>query len=368
MHIPNIARSTKARLQACCDVSAEALELCRTQFGVERLYNDYMDAIASPEVDAICLATTEKLRYPVIEAAARAGKPLYVEKPLARELEEMYRIQRLVNEAGIPLCVGHNRRCSPAMIEARRVFRRHMGGPNACAWRWNREGDRRPALAEEGRASMVVRINDDWHSWKAWVFDREQAPHGPLLFEMTHFTDLCNWFLDAKPVEVSAIESGMLNHSVTIAYESGEMATIVMCANGTFGYPKELYEMMGNGGIVVVDHMVEVRTAGVAGAPPRTTYAMLNDKHPEVGDEGGISGWLAKKRAACQEAASKVDPMLQFTAEPDKGHAHAIDAFVDEIRGGPRVCGVDEAVLATRVAFAAVKSAQDRRIVRLDEV
>ena len=161
----------------------------------------------------------------------------------------------------------------------------------------------------------------------------------------------------------------MLNHGVVVSYKTGELATIMMCANGTFGYPKELYEMFGNGGAVVVEHMLDVRTAGIEGAPSRVAYPMLGDRHPAVGTEGGLDGWLAKKRAACEEAAETGDPMRGFAAEPDKGHAHAIDRFVDEINGdGPVVCGVDDAVLATRVAFAAIRSAREGRKVALEEV
>ena len=112
---------------------------------------------------------------------------------------------------------------------------------------------------------MSVRINDDWHSWKGWVFDKTQAPHGPMLFEMTHFTDVCNWFLADDPVEVTAVETGMLNLAVIVRYRSGALATIVIGSNGTMGYCKELYELMGNGGYLAVDHMLEVRTAGITG-------------------------------------------------------------------------------------------------------
>jgi len=368
-HIPNLARSTKAELHTCCDLSDEALRECAEKWGVRHLTRDWREAVRCPDVDAVVLATTEKLRLPVIRLAAELGKPVYVEKPIAKDLETLYEIQRVVHAAGIPFCAGHNRRSAPAMIDAHRIFRRHMENPQPCPWRWDREGDRRPRLPEDGLASFSCRINDDWYSWKAWVFDKTQAPHGPMLFEMTHFTDLCNWFLAARPVEVAAMETGMLNHAVIIRYETGELATINLCGNGTFGYPKELYEAMGNGGIVVVDHMVELRAAGIEGAPPKITYPFLNDRHPAVGTEGGIAGWLAKKRAACREAAATGDPMQQFTAEPDKGHAHALDRFVDEIRGtGPVVCGIDDAVLATRVAFAAVRSAQERRYVALEEV
>jgi len=244
-----------------------------------------------------------------------------------------------------------------------------MEDPQPCAWRWDREGAARPHLEGDGAAAINVRINDDWYTWKSWVFDPEQAPHGPMLFEMTHFTDLCNWFLAAEPEEVVALECGMLNHGAVVRYRTGELATLMMSGNGTFGYPKELYECFGNGGVVVIDHLLEVRTAGIAGVPECRRYPMLKDRHPSVGEEGGLYGWLAKKRRACEEAAAQGDPELQFTAEPDKGHAHILGRFLDEIEEGrPPVCGVDDAVRATRVAFAAIRAAHERRSVRLEEV
>jgi len=368
-HVPNIAKSPKMCLHTCCDLCDDALSECREKYGALHLTKDYRTAISDPEVDAVCIATTEKLRLPIIEAAAEAGKPVYCEKPLAPTLEEMYKIRNVVSQSGIPFCVGHNRRSSPAMIDAHRIFRSHMENPRPCPWRFDREGANRPNVEGDGVAGMSVRINDDWYSWKGWVFDREQARHGPMLFEMTHFTDVCNWFLASEPIEVAALEVGHFNHGVVIRYKTGEMASIFMCANGTFGYPKELYEVFGNGGAVVIDHMVEVRTAGIEGAPSLRKYPFVGDRHPDTGREGGLYGWLAKKRAACEEAAAKGDSGLIFTAEPDKGHAHMMSRFVDEIRGvGPQVCGVDDAVAATRLAFAAIRAAAERRVVRLEEV
>ncbi len=368
-HIPNIAKSPRMILHTLVDLDEAVLAECAKKYGALHTRTDYEGAIADPEVDAICLATTEKLRLPVIALAAKTGKPIYVEKPLAMTLKEMGEIQRVVKAANIPFCVGHNRRSSPAMIEAQRIFHEHMTNPLPCPWRWEREADARPALADEGVPSVSVRINDDWHSWKAWVFDKTQAPHGPMLFEMTHFTDICNWFLDEEPVEVTAVETGLLNVAVIIRFRNGALATIVVASNGTFGYCKELYEFMGNGAYLAVDHMLEVRTAGIEGAPAKIVYPMMQDRHPQIGTELGVSGWLAKKRAACAEATEKHDPLLQFTAEPDKGHAHALERFVDEIVGtGPEVCGIDASVLATRVAFAAVRSAQEKRTVALSEI
>jgi len=368
-HIPNIARSSKTALHTCCDLSDAALEECRQKWGAKHIAKDYKAVIRDPEVEAICLATTEELRLPVIEEAAKAKKPVYVEKPLASNMNELLQIQKIVKQSGIHFCVGHNRRSSPAAIEAHRIFRAHMANPKPCPWRWSREGVSQSKQKDDGLASMSVRINDDWYSWKGRAFYKKQSPHGMILTEFTHFYDLCNWFLAAEPLEVFAIENGLLIASVTIRYKTGEIATIIDCANGTFGYPKELYEVMGNGGIVALDHMLEVRTAGIADAPPRQVFPMLGDRHPNVGTEGGLYGWLAKKDTACREAAEKGNPLLQFTAEPDKGHGRAMDAFVDEIRGtGPQVCGVDDAVLATKIAFAALKSSAEKRMVVIEEI
>ena len=356
-------------LHTCVDLSDAVLAECRDHFGASHIRKDFQGAIEDPEVDAICLATTEKLRLPVIELAAKFGKPVYVEKPLAASLAEVREIQRIVLAANIPFCVGHNRRASPAMVDAQQIFRRHMGSSAPCPWRWRREGDDLPNLPDDGVPSVSVRINDDWYSWKLWVFDKTHAPHGPMLFEMTHFTDICNWFLDDQPVEVTAVETGMLNLSVIIRYRSGALATIVIASNGTLGYCKELYEFMGNGGYLAVDHMLEVRTAGIEGVDPRITYPMIQDRHTQIGMEGGVAGWLEKKRAACAEAVAASDPLLQFTAEPDKGHAHALDRFVDQILGvGTEVCGIRASVLATEVAFAAVASAREKRSVLLEEL
>lgn len=368
-HIPNIVKSPRMILQNCVDLDDTVLAECREIYGAKRIGKDYREAVNDPEVDVICLATTEKLRLPVITLAAAAKKPVYVEKPLAMTLEEMREIQKVVHSSRIPFCVGHNRRASPAMVDAQRIFRQHMIDPKPCPWRWRREGDDLPVLRDDGVASVSVRINDDWHSWKGWVFDKAHAPHGPMLFEMTHFTDVCNWFLAETQVEVTAVESSMLNEAIIIRYNNGSLATIVMGSNGTFGYCKELYEFMGNGAYLAVDHMLEVRTAGIEGVPAKLIYPMIQDRHPHIGTEGGVSGWLAKKQAACADATAKNDPLLQFTAEPDKGHSHALERFVDQIlHNGPEVCGVDASVLATRVAFAAIRSAHEKRTVSLQEI
>lgn len=370
MHIPNILRMDDAELQVCCDLSDASLAECeRIAPGVE-LSKDFESVVRDPNVDAIVLATSETFRIPIIECAAEFRKPVYCEKPLARNLVEALRIQKIIEESGIPFCVGHNRRCSPAMIEGQRIFAAHMREPGPCGWRFSRDASLQERFAKEsGSAGLSIRINDDWWSWKSVHLEGENSEIGLLVIENTHFADIACWFLQAKPLEVTTVFTGLLLHQVSIKFEGGHLASIFSCANGSFGYPKELYEAMGRGGVVVVDHMLEVRTAGIAGAPSVQRFPMLADRHPQAGKEGGLHGWMQKKRAACEESAAARDPMVQFTAEPDKGHARMLGEFLKEIRGerGP-VSPVADAVTAMRICLASVMSKREKRTVRITEI
>lgn len=369
-HLPSLLALEETRLHTCCDINDANLEAAATAFQPERTTKDFHEAIADPEVDALVVATTETFRLPIIEAAAAARKPVYTEKPLADTLENARAIEKAVQESGIPFCVGHNRRSSPAMQFARETFVSHMRNPRPVPWRFERPGWKTMDVGERtGLPVVSIRVNDDWKSWKPVHLQNPlNRKVGLLLSEGTHFTDMINWFLDSEPVSVLCTGVGVLNHVMVIHYANGGMGVITMASTGSFGYPKELLEAIGEAGIVVCDHMLEVRTAGIEGAPQVTRFPMLNDRHPEIGREGGLQGWLEKRRAACEEATQAGDPMLQFAAEPDKGHRRMLAEFVREIRGEREpVCPVGDAVLAMRVCLAAATSYLEKRTVSLDE-
>jgi 1,5-anhydro-D-fructose reductase (1,5-anhydro-D-mannitol-forming) len=87
--------------------------------GVPKVYADAARLIADPEIDAICIATppSSHLEYAVM--AARAGKPVYVEKPMARthgECQEM-----IAACAGVPLFVAHYRRALPRFVKVKEL-------------------------------------------------------------------------------------------------------------------------------------------------------------------------------------------------------------------------------------------------------
>lgn len=369
VHLPSLKTLADASLHTCCDINEANLEACQS-FEPVKITRDFLEAINDPKVDALIVATTETFRVPIIEAAAKAGKPVYCEKPMADTLANAQAIHRLVEDSGIPFCVGHNRRCSPAMARAREIFVSHMKNPQPCPWQFQREGWEEMEIKDPGAPVVAIRINDDWKSWKSVHLKSElNRKVGLMLSEGTHFADLANWFIDSEPERVLCSGEGLLNHAMIIHYRNGGMATITMAATGSFGYPKELLEAMGNSGVVAVDHMLEVRTAGIPTSPAFENFPMLNDRHPEIGTEGGLHGWLKKKRQACEEAAQAGDPMRQFTAEPDKGHKRMLTEFLREIRGEREsVCPSSAALLATKVCLAAARSYLENRSVALSEI
>jgi predicted dehydrogenase len=81
----------------------------------------YADALADPAVRAVVLATPHSLHPEQVLAAARAGKPVFCEKPLALTQADAANMIGACERAGVVLGVGHNRRWWPAMRELKRL-------------------------------------------------------------------------------------------------------------------------------------------------------------------------------------------------------------------------------------------------------
>ena len=86
-----------------------------------KLSTDIADAVADPAVQAVFLATPHSLHVPQIEAVARAGKPVWCEKPLALTRAEAARAVAACRKAGVVLGSGNNKRCYASMHELKRV-------------------------------------------------------------------------------------------------------------------------------------------------------------------------------------------------------------------------------------------------------
>jgi predicted dehydrogenase len=84
---------------------------------------DYRDALGDPAVRAVVLATPHAFHADQVVAAARAGKHVFVEKPLALTKADAARAAAACDEAGVVLGIGHERRFEPALIEVARMVK-----------------------------------------------------------------------------------------------------------------------------------------------------------------------------------------------------------------------------------------------------
>lgn len=350
MHLPNIAKHPEIELLWLCDVNEATLKQAAETFGPRQTTTDAAEIAADPECGAVLISTTQTVRLSLIELFARAGKDMFVEKPLADSFDELRKILRIVDETGVRLQVGHNRRMAPATREAVRILNKHRANPVSPPWRWNREGAGRPTLPDENATMVLLRINDDYWSWKKWAFS-----HGPLINEMTHFTDLACCFIDSKPVRVTTSGDKFSNHVVTVQFDDNSMATIFATPFGSFGYPKELVEVYHNGVAIVIDHLMEVRVAGVEGEPFRTEFSVVNDRNPEINAQG-IEGYYQRVLAAEKLAIEKGDNSL-LPAQPDKGHYALLDDFIQCVKTGREpACSARVAAPPTAIILRALES------------
>lgn len=111
-----------------------------------RLHGSYEAVLADPEVQAVVLATPHKLHAEQVIAAARAGKPVFVEKPFTLSKASAEAAVAACREAGVVLALGHNRRFLPAVAELKAMLadgrigtllhvEGHFSGPGAAAYK-----------------------------------------------------------------------------------------------------------------------------------------------------------------------------------------------------------------------------------------
>lgn len=108
-----------AALAAVCDRDLKRAEQVAERYGAERVYTDFRDLAADPEVDAVAVVTPDFAHRDPIVAAAEGGKHIITEKPLATTLEDAEAIAKAVRIAGITFMVDFHARWNPPLAIAR---------------------------------------------------------------------------------------------------------------------------------------------------------------------------------------------------------------------------------------------------------
>ncbi|MFM8319643.1 MAG: Gfo/Idh/MocA family protein [Chloroflexota bacterium] len=118
---PAFQKARGSQLVAVMRRSADLAQDYARRHGVPKWYADAQALIDDPEVDAIYVATPPDSHRDYTLAAARAGKPVYVEKPMALNAGQCLEMLDACRAAGVPLFVAYYRRALPRFLLARRL-------------------------------------------------------------------------------------------------------------------------------------------------------------------------------------------------------------------------------------------------------
>jgi len=111
-----------AEVVAVCDINLENAENLATMFDA-RIYSDYHELIADPDIDLVDVLLPHHLHYPVAMEIIAARKHLLLEKPVAVTYQESMEIVEAAKKAGIHFGVAENTRYIKAYIEAEKMIR-----------------------------------------------------------------------------------------------------------------------------------------------------------------------------------------------------------------------------------------------------
>ena len=211
---------------AICDTYAghlaRAKDRIQTIYGINpKTYNDYRDLLADKSIDAVFIMTPEHLHHDMTIAALRAGKNVYIEKPLAHTIEEGFDIVNEWKKSGKIVQVGTQNRSSSLYKKAKemveqgqigddhyvRAFWYRNSAPNDPAWRYYVPPDANPENTDWpkflGPAPKRPWDPQRYFQWRLY-WDYSGGISTDLL---VHQTDIVNFVLN-KTVPLSCMASG----------------------------------------------------------------------------------------------------------------------------------------------------------------
>jgi phthalate 4,5-cis-dihydrodiol dehydrogenase len=121
MMLPAMARHPDVQVTAAADLHREHLERFQEDFG-GLAFDDAAPLCASPEVDAVYIASPHQYHVEHAVLAAACGKHVLVEKPMALTLEECDRMIEAAERAGVVLLVGHTASFNPGVRKMRQLI------------------------------------------------------------------------------------------------------------------------------------------------------------------------------------------------------------------------------------------------------
>jgi predicted dehydrogenase/threonine dehydrogenase-like Zn-dependent dehydrogenase len=271
---------------------------------------DYKAVLEDDDISAVIITTRHNLHSDMSIAALKAGKQVFVEKPLALNIAELDKIIDAVEKTGNSVTVGFNRRFSPHTLKIRETIGEDPDPMN-----------------------VIATMNAGHIPQDMWVQDMKVGG-GRIIGEACHHIDLITYITGSKVISVQAqsmgkdIKENSDNVSIHVKYENGSLGVLNYFSNGNKGYSKERLEIYYQEKNLIMDNF-------------RKLYAY-----------GYKTGFLSNK--------------LLSTSQ-DKGHKKQFELFIDFVsNGGNTLIPFDEIVNTTRATFAAIESLKQGKPVKID--
>lgn len=233
--MPALEMATNCELAALSDPDAERLERAKTRFGVSAGYASVEELLADDAVQAVYIATPNFMHCEQTVAAAKAGKHILCEKPMALNAAEGQRMVEAADEAGVKLMAAYMTLFNPAYQAAKRLVDSGVLGD---------------IVAMRGRHSYPMNP-DSISPAGAWRLDPEHGG-GPLLDVGVYSIFTLRDLTGQRPVVVSATGSVRRLHgktrydSIVFSFLTEDGTPGVIEANFTFGSSN--YELEGTTG------------------------------------------------------------------------------------------------------------------------
>ncbi len=244
-HVPNLQRQEGVRVTSVVSRGGStAASLARSLDGA-RPGTDWREAVEAPDVDLVVVGTRHDTHAEIAAAALRAGKAVFVEKPLGLTREQIDDVWQAGTEND-RLAIGFNRPFAPlSRTLAQQV--RSLSGPIQVVYRMN-------APVAPGH----------------WLNDPLEGG-GRILGEACHLFDYANWLCGAPQrvlaaaVPPSAGVTTPESASITVQYGDGSVATIHYSGLGAASMPKERVEVMRGGRSWALDDFRTLTSFGADG-------------------------------------------------------------------------------------------------------
>lgn len=297
-------------LDALVDRKPFAVRQAAKKFKAYRALTNHKDLLLDESIDAVFLVTGHHLHADQVCEALDAGKHVFVEKPLAIDNDQLNQIIEKVKENPDKLVMtGFNRRFSPH-IQHIKGYLRGRSAP-LC---------------------MQMTVNAGVIPPDHWTQDPKRGG-GRIIGEACHFIDLLAYLAESPVVSVSAMMIGqgaaVLEDKMSITFQmaDGSIGTVHYFANGTKSFPKETLEVFSDQRVIRMENYRETKGFGFSNF-------------------------------------QKLRTMTQ-----DKGHRGELEAFVKAItQGGTSPISFADQVNITRASFAAMESAQEGKVIQINQL